>query len=171
MFCAISSFVTMFSKRRLLQRRQKASIWGKGLIQFLWFYTSFETTSLERKMTLRDQLSSSLLSVHLSPIHLLTYWPSSFYYNLNFYFVNCIWITLNPSLIYRCLLMPLQQTAFENIMAKGEIAHHDLMIKFSFVEIFHVLKLVYLFWKSSSVVYGKGLKGQHNYPWSLGDQI
>ena len=26
MFCAISSFVTMFSKRRLLQRRQKASI-------------------------------------------------------------------------------------------------------------------------------------------------
>ena len=31
MFCAISSFVTMFSKSRLLQRRQKASIWGKGL--------------------------------------------------------------------------------------------------------------------------------------------
>ena len=30
-FCAISSFVTMFSKIRLLQRRQKASIWGKGL--------------------------------------------------------------------------------------------------------------------------------------------
>ena len=30
-FCAISSFVTMFSKSRLLQRRQKASIWGKGL--------------------------------------------------------------------------------------------------------------------------------------------
>ena len=31
MFCAISSFVTMFSKSLLLQRRQKASIWGKGL--------------------------------------------------------------------------------------------------------------------------------------------
>ena len=30
-FCAISSFVTMFSKSRLLQRCQKASIWGKGL--------------------------------------------------------------------------------------------------------------------------------------------
>ena len=30
-FWAISSFVTMFSKSRLLQRRQKASIWGKGL--------------------------------------------------------------------------------------------------------------------------------------------
>ena len=30
-FCAISSFVTMFSKSRLLQRRQKASTWGKGL--------------------------------------------------------------------------------------------------------------------------------------------
>ena len=30
-FCAISSFVTMFSKSRLLHRRQKASIWGKGL--------------------------------------------------------------------------------------------------------------------------------------------
>ena len=28
---AISSFITMFSKSRLLQRRQKASIWGKGL--------------------------------------------------------------------------------------------------------------------------------------------
>ena len=33
MFCAISSFVTMFSKSCLLQRRQKASIWGKGLTQ------------------------------------------------------------------------------------------------------------------------------------------
>ena len=30
-FCAISSFVTMFSKGRLLHRRQKVSIWGKGL--------------------------------------------------------------------------------------------------------------------------------------------
>ena len=30
-FFAISSFVTMFSKSRLLQRRQKATIWGKGL--------------------------------------------------------------------------------------------------------------------------------------------
>ena len=30
-FWAISSFVTMFSKSCLLQRRQKASIWGKGL--------------------------------------------------------------------------------------------------------------------------------------------
>ena len=30
-FCAISSFVTMFSKSHLLQRRQKAFIWGKGL--------------------------------------------------------------------------------------------------------------------------------------------
>ena len=34
-FCAIFSFVTMFSKSRLLQRRQKASIWGKGLIHYL----------------------------------------------------------------------------------------------------------------------------------------
>ena len=31
MFCAISPFVTMFSKSRLLQRRPKAFIWGKGL--------------------------------------------------------------------------------------------------------------------------------------------
>ena len=30
-FWAISSFVTMFSKSRLLQRREKAYIWGKGL--------------------------------------------------------------------------------------------------------------------------------------------
>ena len=30
-FWAISSFVTMFSKSCLLQRREKASIWGKGL--------------------------------------------------------------------------------------------------------------------------------------------
>ena len=30
-FWAISSFVTMFSKSHLLQKRQKASIWGKGL--------------------------------------------------------------------------------------------------------------------------------------------
>ena len=34
-FCAISSFVTMFSKSCLLQRRQKASIWGKGLIRLI----------------------------------------------------------------------------------------------------------------------------------------
>ena len=32
-FCAISSFDTMFSKSCLLQRRQKTSIWGKGLIE------------------------------------------------------------------------------------------------------------------------------------------
>ena len=32
LFCAISSCVTMFSKSCLLQRCQKASIWGKGLI-------------------------------------------------------------------------------------------------------------------------------------------
>ena len=31
-FCAISSFVTMFSISRLLQRHPKAFIWGKGLI-------------------------------------------------------------------------------------------------------------------------------------------
>ena len=30
-FCAISSFVTMFSKSCLQQRRQKVFIWGKGL--------------------------------------------------------------------------------------------------------------------------------------------
>ena len=30
-FFAISSFITMFLNSRLLQRRQKASIWGKGL--------------------------------------------------------------------------------------------------------------------------------------------
>ena len=36
-FCAISSFVTMFSKSCLLQRRQKASIWGKGLNNFLTY--------------------------------------------------------------------------------------------------------------------------------------
>ena len=33
LFWAISSFVTMFSNSPLLQRRQKASIWGKGLKQ------------------------------------------------------------------------------------------------------------------------------------------
>ena len=33
-FWAISYFVTMFSKSCLLQKRQKTSIWGKGLIYF-----------------------------------------------------------------------------------------------------------------------------------------
>ena len=45
-FCqiwAISSFVTMFSKSRLLQRRQKVSIWGKGLRPFP------QTTNMKRK--------------------------------------------------------------------------------------------------------------------------
>ena len=36
-FCAISSFVTMFSKSHLLQRRLKASIWGKGLTCIVLF--------------------------------------------------------------------------------------------------------------------------------------
>ena len=40
-FWTISSFVTMFSKSRLLQRRQKASIWGKGLTH---------TTNLQQKL-------------------------------------------------------------------------------------------------------------------------
>ena len=34
-FCAISSFITMFSKSCLLQRRANAFIWGKGLTQIL----------------------------------------------------------------------------------------------------------------------------------------
>ena len=38
-FWAISSFVTMFSNSRLLQRRQKASIWGKGLNRQVLVYT------------------------------------------------------------------------------------------------------------------------------------
>ena len=40
-FWAISSFVTVFSKSRLLQRRQKASIWGKGSI--VWAISPFAT--------------------------------------------------------------------------------------------------------------------------------
>ena len=39
-FRAISSFVTMFSKSCLLQRRQKASIWGKGLRRFYILFNS-----------------------------------------------------------------------------------------------------------------------------------
>ena len=35
LFWSISSVVTMFSKSCLLQRRQRASIWGKGLITSL----------------------------------------------------------------------------------------------------------------------------------------
>ena len=43
-FCAISSFVTMFSKSRLLQRRQKASIWGKGLTSFTTVCQSYHSS-------------------------------------------------------------------------------------------------------------------------------
>ena len=39
LFWAISSFVSMLSKSRLLQRHQKASIWGKGLTLY-WNLTS-----------------------------------------------------------------------------------------------------------------------------------
>ena len=43
---AISFFVTMFSKSRLLQMRQKASIWGKGLtLSNLW--THFDTSAAD----------------------------------------------------------------------------------------------------------------------------
>ena len=45
MFCAISSFVTIFSKRSLLQRRQKASMWGKGL--YLQFYDMWMSEQLQ----------------------------------------------------------------------------------------------------------------------------
>ena len=51
-FWAISSFVTMFSKSRLLQRRQKASIWGKGLKQYFsyisWHVLDKLTNLLEK---------------------------------------------------------------------------------------------------------------------------
>ena len=42
---AISSFVTMFSKSCLLQRRQKASIWGKGCLCFIRIVPSFHVSS------------------------------------------------------------------------------------------------------------------------------
>ena len=44
-FWAISSFVTIFSKSRPLQRRQKASIWGKGLKSVLKLYSEFSICS------------------------------------------------------------------------------------------------------------------------------
>ena len=56
--------------------------------------------------------------------------------------------------------MPLQQTTFENTVAKGEIVHYEqflhlpqcfqlyLIIQLSFIEIFHVF--AYMFWKSSA---------------------
>ena len=53
-FCAISFFVTMFSKSRLLQRRQKVSIWGKGLNNInkskinAFLYLEYYNTSLEK---------------------------------------------------------------------------------------------------------------------------
>ena len=34
---AIASFVTMFPKCHLPERRQKASIWGKGLMKLFWY--------------------------------------------------------------------------------------------------------------------------------------
>ena len=46
LFWAISSFVTMFSKSLLLQRRQKVSIWGKGLTLNQWTWLTYPTYRL-----------------------------------------------------------------------------------------------------------------------------
>ena len=65
LFWAISSFVTMFSKSCLLQRRQKASIWGKGFIplQIKWFgltgIVALVTLSVYDEQTLLQQYTSS----------------------------------------------------------------------------------------------------------------
>ena len=52
-FRAISSFVTMFSKGRLLQGRQKASISGKGLNKVTIYMKK------EGKMSILDYISTS----------------------------------------------------------------------------------------------------------------
>ena len=37
----------------------------------------------------------------------------------------------NPFRTCKCVMMPLQQTAFENIVAKGEIVHHEQFLLLS----------------------------------------
>ena len=66
-FCAISSFVTMFSKSRLLQRRPKASIWGKGLIGFECSFVSIDNFfyRLPCRMTQKDHFYVVCAYVHL----------------------------------------------------------------------------------------------------------
>ena len=54
-FCAISSFVTMFSKSCLLQSHQKASIWGQEGIAHLIFFLHFSYISPAIWRTVSDQ--------------------------------------------------------------------------------------------------------------------
>ena len=61
-FCAISSFVNMFSKSRLLQRRQKASIWGKGLIM-----SEKENSTIPSNALCSKRLNNFSFSYNISP--------------------------------------------------------------------------------------------------------
>ena len=73
-FWAISSFNTMFSKSRLLQRRQKASIWGKGLnfqIIILYYFSSNVYKQNNSKNVISGKCVSSDRSIIIEGKHYL----------------------------------------------------------------------------------------------------
>ena len=109
---AISTFVTMFSKSRRLQRRQKASIWGKGLRQiyinighWIWF-KSLWYNSISTFLYDKTNLMKNLIKI----LKITNKWKCNYLIELkiflsNFHFCN--------NLFKSCLLkMPKNVTVF-----------------------------------------------------------
>ena len=120
-FCAISSFVTMFSKSRLLQRRQNASIWGKGLIKVMFVY-EWRWVTLAREKRGWKVAPESLLLAMMSN-------KSSFrlaflirIYRLND--INCLSHTQTLFFPWRLC----SRRLLKNIVTKGEIAHNEQIL-------------------------------------------
>ena len=150
-FCAISSFVIMFSKSRLLQRRQKASIWAKGLTliplssdkmgiiarhslqvlrylgrsvfqrTFIIDYEMFMFCTLLFVISYRRICLRAIKHIVVHCIELI-----SGHFILRCYWTEngVNWPTVNPFPRTDPFWNPLQQATFENIVAKGEIQLH-----------------------------------------------
>ena len=103
-FCAISSFVTMFSKSRLLQRHWKASIWGKGLRSLSRLIPMTYENGFSGFLPLRSRLAIDWMAgvgINLLAELVVTPFPH----------LDAFW----------CLC---SRRFFENMATKEEICHH-----------------------------------------------
>ena len=135
-FCAIPSFVTMFSKSRLLQRRQEASIWGRWLstltislfspLHAVSFSVITSTVGLTVLCFAVNPLTAALGAFNLG-LYTLAYTPMKRYSIANTWVGSIVgaippvmgWTAatglLEPGLLTLYLLKNIWVTCFENI--------------------------------------------------------